>query len=98
MGIAASCGEREMLVDERNRGGAFADRAADALHRARAHVADGEYARHRRLERSGAPRVRRARLPRQHETVRIERDAAVLEPFGFRIGADEEKEMPDRPL
>ena len=47
-------------MDLRHRGGAFADRAADALDRARAHVADREHAAHARFERRGAVAPARA--------------------------------------
>mgnify|MGYP003694014141 CR=1 FL=1 len=46
-------GDGQVLVDQRDDGCAFADRAAYALYRARAHVADREHARHVRLERRG---------------------------------------------
>ena len=78
-----------MLVDHRDSGGAFADRPAHALDRARAHVADGKHPRHRRLERSGHARSGFAGLTGQHETLLIELDAATLQPFGFRVRADE---------
>ena len=55
----------EMLMDLRDDRGAFADRAADALDRARAHVADGEHAGHARLERRGRRRRPSARLARR---------------------------------
>src|ERR1700730_3231924 len=48
----------QILMDQRNDGGTFSDRAAYALHGARTHVADGEHARHVRLERGGQPTPR----------------------------------------
>jgi hypothetical protein len=75
--------------------------AAHALHRSRAHVADGERARHAasrtaRQARSAAGRpasgARRLRA-REHEAVRIDGDAAALEPRGLRIGADEHEDV-----
>ena len=50
---APSCdghARRQVLVDQRDRHRALADRAGDALDRARAHVAGDEHARHARLQ------------------------------------------------
>ena len=56
---------RQVLVDQRHRRGAFADRAAHALDRARAHVAHREHAGHARSRAppAAAPDSRRARQP-----------------------------------
>ena len=64
-GIDRSGRDRQVLVNQRDDGGTFPDRAAHALHGARAHVADGEHARHARLERAGEAlrRALGARLP-----------------------------------
>ena len=85
---------REIRVDERHRRGAFADRAANALYRSRPHVTDREYARHARFEGGGRrPFSSLSGRSRKDESVCVERDPAAAEPFGFRIGADEHKQV-----
>ena len=83
----------------RHHRGAFADRAADALHRAGANVADGKHAGYARFERGGhVRRAARGGLTRQYESVRVERDAAAFQPLGLRIRADKQEDVTDRPL
>src|SRR5262249_58910793 len=82
--------QREVLVDLRDRRGAFADRRADALRRSRAHVAHREDARDARLERG-------LRLPGDAESVRVERDPARGEPIRRGIAAEEEEYAVHRP-
>ena len=48
--VSNSRRDRQILMNQRDDGRALPDRRADALHRARAHVADGEHAWHARLE------------------------------------------------
>ena len=62
---------------------------ANPLHRARTHVTYRVYARHARFERS----VRRAG---EHEAVRVECNAAVLQPRGLGISADEDEYVANR--
>ena len=50
---------REVIVHRTHRARSFADRRRDPLQRAVAHVADGEHARHRRLERQRVARGER---------------------------------------
>src|ERR1700687_1917822 len=68
---------------------AFADRAADALHRSQPDVPDREDAAHARREGRVAPAG-------DHEPVRVERDAAAGEPARRRIGAEEEEDVGNR--
>src|SRR5258705_377325 len=82
-------GSGEIGVDLRHDGGALADRAADALHRARAHVADRENARHARLQRQLQV------LRRRDEAAVVDRHVATLEPLGARLGAEEEEHVAD---
>src|SRR5580765_2916247 len=83
-------GPGEIGVDLRHDRGALADRAPDALHRVRAHVADRENARHARLQRQ------RQILPRGDEAAVVDRYVAILEPLGARLGAEEEEHVADR--
>src|SRR3954463_2364824 len=83
-------GSSEIGVDLRHDGGALADRATDALHRARAHVADRENARHARLQRQ------RQILRRLDEAAVVDRHVAILQPLGARLGAEEEEHVADR--
>src|ERR1700704_6760501 len=75
---------------------ALADGAADAFHRSRAHIADGEHARH-----GGFQRRHRASLilfglrASHHETSAVDRDAAAVEPAGGGISADEQEQIAD---
>jgi hypothetical protein len=91
---------RQVLVDQRHRRGAVADRAAHALDRAGAHVAHGERAAHAGLERVGhAARQHAAVLAGdgvgagQHEAVLVDRHAAAFEPARLGIGADEQEHV-----
>ena len=89
----------EKPVDRRHDLGAFADRAADALGRSGSGVADCEYARDRGFERRGRAALAFAETRAgDDEASLVDRDPAALEPFGGRIGADEEKNMADRRL
>ena len=90
----------QILMDQRDDGRAFPDRAAHALDGTRTDVADGEHARHGRLERGrqAARRADRARLARQHEAMRITRHATAVEPIGLGVGADEQEHVAYRPL
>lgn len=71
---------------------AFANAGRDALDRSGAHVTDGEDARHARFQRMA---VFSGAHTRHHEALRIELDAGIGQPIGFRVGADEEKEVAD---
>jgi hypothetical protein len=84
-----------MLVEERHRRGTFSDRAADALHRSRSHVTDCINAGHARFEGHWQPPFCGLHeRSRDDESVRIEHDPTAIEPFGFRISADEHKQVP----
>src|ERR1700692_3286647 len=88
-----------MLMDQRHRGGAFADRTAHALHRTGAHVTDREHAAHARLEwRGHIPCGEAFRLTGQHKPMRIEGHAAPSEPLRLRVRAHENEHMADRPF
>src|SRR6185436_542046 len=93
----SACSSRacEMLVDQSDDRRAFADRAADALHRARTHVADGVHARNSRLERRRQPAGSNAgaSLAGEYEAMRVAPHAAAIEPIRFRIGADEKEHV-----
>src|SRR5207302_7212465 len=82
----------------RDSGSAFADRAADTLHRTGAHIADCENAGHARLQRSGhVIRVVTGRLlTGPHKAMQVDRDATALQPAGLRIRADKKEHMTNR--
>ena len=80
----AAVGGREGGVDLRDHRGALADRAADALDRARAHVADGEDPGQARLERRLARRRARHRGAGQHEAGAVEAQPAGPHPAASR--------------
>src|SRR6266542_1181211 len=87
-----TCG-RKILMDRRHDRCAFADRASDALDRPRAHVADGEHAGNAAFERGRRAFACTLRecLTGEHESVRVQSDAAIPEPAGLRIRTDEEE-------
>ena len=86
----------EKAVDRRHHLRALADRAADPLDRAGAHVADREHAGHGGFQRGDRPAaIRFALRAGQHEAAAIERDAAAVEPAGRGIGADEQEQVAD---
>src|SRR5438132_12147465 len=75
---------------------ALPDRAAHALDRSRAHIADGEHARHRGFQRRHRPSLILFGLRARHyEAAAIERDAATIEPAGGRTGAREQEPIAD---
>ena len=85
-------------MDERDRHRALADRARDALDRARAHVAGDEHAGDARLQQVGVARQRPA-VPRdvgpgEDEAALVALDDAG-EPVGARRGADEDEARVD---
>src|SRR5262245_14839711 len=82
---------RQERVQRRHHLGALADRGGDTLHRAAADVADREDARPARLE--GMPIAGAGLGAGAYEPIAVERDAALGEPRGVRIGADEEEEL-----
>src|SRR5207247_10194312 len=65
----------------------------DALHRTRAHVADGEHAGAAGLE---WPATHADIRTGAHEPLVVERDVAAGQPTGVRAGADAEEEGLDR--
>src|SRR6185369_659976 len=77
--------DRQALMDHRYGGGAFADRRANTLDRAAAHIAHGEHARDTGLQRGGymALAGHRGQLAGQHEAVRIDRHTAAAQPLRF---------------
>ena len=75
---------RQRGVDRRDHRRALADRAADALDRARAHVADGEDPGQARLERRLAGGGARHRRAGQHEAGAVERRACRGRPSRSR--------------
>src|SRR4051812_40820776 len=74
----------EKAVQRRHHLGALADRAADALHRTGADIADRKHARNRRLQ--YLHRTAIGRNAGDDEAMTIKRDAAIREPFSGRIG------------
>src|SRR5690348_11753262 len=92
----------KISVHERDRHAAFADRRRDALDRAQANVAAGEYARHAGFEQIRVARERPATgphhvVPGEHVATRVARDGG-RQPVGLRIGADEHEESAARVL
>ena len=85
-------------MDQRYGGGAFADRAAHAFHRAGAHVADCEHAGHCRFEWGGrTPRGQACRRrTRQHKAVFVEFDATAFKPTRLGVRTHEQEHMSDR--
>ncbi len=71
----------------------FAHRGGDALHRARAHVADGEDSMTAGFQRLavGAGQVATG----EHEAFTIKLHARVPKPGGIRVGADEQEQVLD---
>src|SRR5262249_42778599 len=95
---------RERLVDELHADRALADGGGDALHVARADVADGDDAGHARLEQVGRALERPFRGcevadaqvgPGLHEPLGVPRDA-LAEPGGVRLGPGHQEDVPDR--
>src|SRR5665213_4317571 len=83
-------------MQRRHHLGALADRAADPLDRTRAHVADREYAGHRRFQhRRCLPVTLAALCAGHHKAAAIDHDAAAIEPAGGGIGADEQEQVAD---
>ena len=92
-------GRGQVGVDLRAHGGAFADRAAHALDRARAHVADGEHAGHARLERRRHVRRRSRRAAPAPVSTKPCESSATPQPSSQSvsgIGADEQEHVADR--
>ena len=88
-----SAGLREIGVQRGHHLRAFADGGGDALDRAGAHVADREDAAAVGLERMAPGAHLR---PGADEALGVQRDAALRQPVGVRIGADEQEQMADR--
>src|SRR5262249_47490807 len=82
---------RQERVQRRHHLCALADRGGDPLHRAAADVADSEDARPAGLE--GMPIAGAGLGAGANEAMAVERDAALGEPRGIRIGADEKEEL-----
>src|SRR5438046_7402860 len=80
---------REDGVDLRDRRRPLANGAAHALDRPGAHVPDRENARHAGFQRQ--PRV----LAGGYESLVVDRDVAVLQPFGGGIRAEEHEDVAD---
>src|SRR6266540_2677269 len=98
--LAACTRGGQMLMNESDDRRSFTDRTAHALHRARAHVADGEHAANARLERSGRVFCGGigCRLAGEHEAMRVEHDATTFEPRRFGVRTDEDEYVTYRPL
>ena len=94
-GLMAAFAEGFNILHHANAG--LADRAADALDRARAYIADREHAGSAGLQRAFGVAAR-AFLAGNHETGPVELDAAILQPAGRGIGADEQEQIADRGL
>src|SRR5467141_595736 len=78
-------------MDLRDRRRALADGAAHALHRPGAHVSDRENARHAGFQRQPST------VAGGYEALVVDRDIAILQPFGGGIRAKEEEHVADRP-
>src|SRR5437762_2597465 len=81
---------REERMELRDRGRPLANGAANALHGPGAHVPDRENTRHAGFQRQ--PRV----LAGGYESLVVDRDVAVLQPFGGGIRAEEHEDVADR--
>src|SRR5579871_6363434 len=84
----------ERSVQHRDDLRAFADRRGNALHRSGAHVADRENAGATCLQ---EPALLAGIGAGQDETLAVQRDARSRKPIGIRLGADEQKQMANRP-
>ena len=85
-------------MDRRDHLGALADRPADPLDRAGAHVADREHAGHGGFQRRQAGRRSRQRAPVTTKPALSTSTPQPLQPVGRRIGADEQEDVADRRL
>src|SRR5450432_3233304 len=86
----------EKAVQRGNHLRPLADRAADPLDRAGAHVAHREDAGHGGFElRARTAEIELRLRAGDHEASTVERDAAAIEPAGGGIGADEKKQIAD---